>query len=111
MSETTAETTKTPPDTRCADCREDKLGDRFTLAIEDGSMAMSCTVCGGRPDILDRLDSVYFDMQPIPVSITFEADHPNLGGWHGDVRCDCNYWYAITPLVAAVDSTGEDGQQ
>ena len=109
-------TPKTPQDTRCADCREGKLGDRFTLAIEEGGMALSCSICGGLPDWLDQMDSVYFDMQPIRVSVTFEADHPDVGkGWHGDVRCDCNWWYAITPrpagsLLAAQDSAGKEQQ-
>ena len=88
---------------RCADCRDGKLGDRFTLAIEEGGMTLSCSACGSLPDWLDQMDSVYFDMQPIPVSVTFEADHPNLGGWHGDVRCDCNWWYAITPVRVAAE--------
>jgi len=39
-------------------------------------------------------------MAPLPVRVAFGADHENLGGWHGDVRCDCNWWWEMEPMAA-----------
>ena len=88
-----------PEDKHCEDCRAGKLGDRFTLAIEEGMGALSCGVCGGLSDWLAEMDNVYFGMEPIPVSVAVETCS-NPGGWHGLLRCDCDFNIVITPRTA-----------
>jgi hypothetical protein len=74
-----------------------------SLHLADGETCPS--LYPDRPEIKETVceDTVLgyagFDvvqMEPIPVRVAFETDHPNLGGWHGDVRCDCNWWWQIT---------------
>jgi hypothetical protein len=43
--------------------------------------------------------------------IKFTPEHPNLGGWHGDMRCDCGYWWEFTPArINAGETTDASGR-
>ena len=84
-------------DIRCDDCRAGKLGDRFTLAIEEGIAAITCGACGGLPDQIVELENIYFEMKPIAVSVAEWAECNNPGGTHIDAECDHGWGIVITP--------------
>jgi hypothetical protein len=88
-----------PEDTRCAACRAGSLGGRFTLAIEEGTPFLKCAACGQAPRWIEDLDTVFIEMNPVPVSVTQEFECENPGGWHGLERCDHGWAIVITPAT------------
>lgn len=40
-------------------------------------------------------------MEPLAVTVTWMAEHDNLGGWHHDVPCDHNWWWQVEPATQA----------
>jgi endogenous inhibitor of DNA gyrase (YacG/DUF329 family) len=71
------------------------------LDIGDGSASVRCATCEREVD-WDG-DNIAYQAEGIPVTVTWAPEHEGLGGWHGDVRCDCGWTWEITlrPKVAA----------
>jgi hypothetical protein len=96
---------------------------RWTFSIDSGGV--SVTLADGelcppaRPDdpkyglsvceeeVFGYLGIEALVMGPLPVRLSFVADHPNLGGWHGDMRCDCNWWWEVRPEPIENDDARE----
>ena len=108
-------TDPTPDPTPPEKCPIGPEGHRWVLSMDMGvSLALAAgEVCPpAQPDepryvetvceeqVLGSYGMDVLTMAPIPVSLSFGADHPNLGGWHGDMPCDCNWWWEITPESA-----------
>lgn len=79
-------------DCSCHEKREEAI---YHLDIEEGQVHVACPNCGCSPhEIPDELNMP----EPLRVRVKFVPEHTNLGGWHGDIRCDCGWWWEIHPV-------------
>lgn len=72
----------------------------WQVSIEEHQVVLStdeCSVCS-RGIHNGSLDDC-IEMAPINVTLKFDTDCSNdeLGGWHYDQRCDCDWWWTLTP--------------
>lgn len=68
----------------------------WLMTIDQGVVSLACPDCGASfPLDIDYLAT----SEPIRVTAKYAADHPNIGGWHYDVPCDCNWWFDIEPAT------------
>lgn len=72
-------------------------GHTWTLSMVEGQVSVlsGCEVCD---DIWNQIGGEDFYMAgTITGSLVFEPDHPDLGGWHFDQRCDCGWQWRFEP--------------
>lgn len=80
-------------------CGVTPQGHTWRLSLNEGQAAIHCGCEECEDAVLGMVGMDGVDMVvEIPGTVRFESDHPNLGGWHGDVRCDCNWWWVFEPV-------------
>jgi len=70
----------------------------WKVGIEEHQVTLftdECAVCS-RGITNGALDDC-LEMSPIEATLEFGSDCGNLGGWHGTDRCDCGWWWVLTP--------------
>jgi len=74
----------------------------WKLSIEEQQISLvtdECIVCS--KGITNGALDDCLEMSPIVGTLAFDSDHGpdgyDLGGWHYDTRCDCNWWWTFTP--------------
>lgn len=65
----------------------------WRLSIEMGQASIS----SGCPECDLQMDPGFDLGLEVVGRMEVWQDHPNLGGWHGDVRCDCNWGWNFIP--------------
>lgn len=82
---------------------------RITIHVGSLNMTSGCEQCD--QEVLGYADIDIIEMPTeIVGTIKYAEDHPNLGGWHFDTPCDCNWWFEFTPTH--IESwRAQDGEQ
>lgn len=81
------------PDLDTGGCRCTESDGKCQLEIDAGSVIVTHLACGKQLQGDWWVDALQLD--PIPVQVKVES-HCDGSEWHGDHRCDCDYWAQIT---------------
>lgn len=81
---------------RAHSCVERHGQHSWVLEIESGDIHVSCDLCG-TPYLVEYPEE--WASTKIPVTVTFESECGNLGGWHGIDRCDHGWWFVLDPVA------------